>query len=260
MKRLRTKEPKNFDNFQFRVPKSYIRNKNTVNELQELCDFYDIEYKDDFIKDDYVRKLRKFGKKNKLRKLDLVYKNPRGGGWEIKLTDTWLDVATDVVSESVNAYAMTKKELYRLIVDEIEYRRRKSKEGKFKKGDKRYMSEYEYKKCDIAYRTFMSYVNAENSYKWLDEKSAQLLDELQQLIEMKETRQKSELFKKMVADDTKGRQRYWELISTKDDRWNKTKKVDKKLDWQVAMENMMSEIADEKDDLADNSENEPESD
>lgn len=48
------------------------------------------------------------------------------------------------------------------------------------------------------------------------------------------------------------------MISTKDDRWNKTKKVDKKLDTQVAFEQMFEEIGQEQDDLTNTDNYEPE--
>lgn len=238
MKRLRTKEPKSFDGFKYKITKSYIKNNNTIDDLKGLCDFYDIEYDRDQVKDKFVKALHDKGRENKLRKPDLVrnYKDR-----DIKLTREWVDIAKDVVSSGVNAYTMSKQEIYRLVVDEIERR--------YEKGD---LSKYLYEKCQISYRTFMRYVNAENSYKGLNEKSAELLDELQKWMEIKETRQKADLFDKMVASDTKGRQRYWELISTKYDDWNKTKKVDQKLDWQIAMEEMMSEIGSQNDDLTSN--------
>lgn len=202
-KRLRTKESQKHRDYDFQVPRSYIKNNNTITELQGLCDFYDIDYTSDWKKEDYVELLWKKGKQDKLRKLDLVWKDRRGGAGKIKLTQAWLDVAKDVVSESIYSYALSHQELYRLIVDEIELRRQKSKLGEYGKNHPKYMSQYKYKKCNIAYRTFMSYVNSENEYKGLDEKSAQLLNELQALIERKETRQKATLFEKMVADDTK---------------------------------------------------------
>lgn len=260
MKRLRTNEPENIKEANFNVPKSYIKNKNTVNELQELCDFYGIDYTDDFIKDDYVRYLRKLGKKHWLKKLDLVYKNPMGGAGEIKLTRAWLDIAKEVVSESVNALLMSKKEIFELIDDEIETRYRKSKNGEYDSDHPKYMSNYKYKKCDIAYRTFMSYLNNENDYKGLDEKSAQLLTELQDFMKRKSTRQKADVIKNMLSNDRKGWQRDQYTLQVADDKFNLTKKVDKKLDWQMQIEEMMSDIADKTDDLTGNSDNETESD
>jgi len=127
---------------------------------------------------------------------------------------------------------MSKLELHKLILAEIEDRNEKSRSGEYDSDHPKYMSEYAYRKCDVKYRTFMHYIKDNSGYDYSnsDRKSYELVEELNDLIDMYETKQKAYLFKKMVADDTKGRQRYWELISTKDDNWNKTKKVDKKLD------------------------------
>jgi len=234
MKRLRSKEPQDSESFHYAVPKSYIKNKNTVNELKSLCDFYGIEYTNQWVKRDFVKELDEYGKEHNLRRTDLRWSVPNGG--KIKLSEDWLEVAKDVLKSGINAYAMSKQEIHRLIMNEIEERHEKGE-----------ISDYIYNKLDISYRTFMSYINNEKGYKGLDEKSASLLEQLQDLMEIQETVQKAELFKKMVAGDTKGRQRYWELISTKDDNWNKTKKVDQKLDAEVEMENILWDIMDNKD-------------
>ena len=242
-----------YDTSYTRVTEVYIRNHNTIEDLQELFNFYWLEYTEKYIKEDYVRELTKFAKYNRLNRPDVVWKSQQGGS-SIKLTRPWLNVAKDVVKESVHSFVMSKLELHKLILAEIEDRNEKSRSGEYDSDHPKYMSEYAYRKCDVKYRTFMHYIKDNSGYDYSnsDRKSYELVEELNDLIDMYETKQKAYLFKKMVADDTKGRQRYWELISTKDDNWNKTKKVNKKLDWQIQMEEIMGDIMDEQDDLSDN--------